>query len=114
MSVKELTLETIGQIDDGRVALAFQAELKRIITDCQDRPGDNAARSLILTLKVVPIIDEAGFCEEVNGEFQVKSSVPNRKSKTYSFGVRKGGITTFSSTSPTSVKQKTIVDGDDE
>lgn len=34
----QLSLESLEHLDDGRVAVAFQHELKRAVQDCIDRP----------------------------------------------------------------------------
>lgn len=48
MPLVQLTLESINDLDDGRVAVAFMQELRRAVTDCMDRPGDTTARSVSL------------------------------------------------------------------
>lgn len=111
MQILQLTLGSLQELDDGRVVKAFEHELKRAVQDCQDRPGDKNAREVTMVLKLTPIVDEAGMCEETNGEFHIKSKVPQRKSKTYSFGVRRGGQLAFNANSPDNIDQKTIFDG---
>lgn len=112
MALLQLDLASLNDLDDGRVAVAFMHELKRAVSDCIDRPGDKNARTVSLELKITPVVDaDSGQCEEAHGEFQIKSKVPQRKSKTYSFGIRKGGMLAFNSNSPEQVDQRTIFDG---
>lgn len=114
MAMKELRLENIADLDDGRVSLAFVHELKRAVQDCLDRPGDKTARKVNLEFTLKPLIDEAtGQCETVNGDFKIKSKVPERKSKTYNFAARKAGQLVFSEESPQNVQQTTFMDGDE-
>lgn len=108
MTLIPVTLETIKDLDDGRVAAAFALELKRAVNDCMDRPGDANARNVYLECKLTPVIGDDGQCEGANGEFQIKSKVPTRKSKTYSFGLNKKGFLYFSDESPDNVNQTTI------
>ncbi len=110
MPVMQLSLESIKDLDDGRVSVAFMHELKRAVADCQDRPGDKNSRTVTLEVKLEPVIDEGGQCEEVKGEFQIKSKVPQRKSKTFSFGVRRGGILVHNVDSPDDIDQKTLLE----
>jgi len=44
MAVKELQLATLADLDGGKIAVAWQQALKRLIADCEDRPGEQAAR----------------------------------------------------------------------
>lgn len=114
MPLVQLTLESINDLDDGRVAVAFMQELRRAVTDCMDRPGDTTARSVSLEFKIKPVIGDEGQCEGANGEFEIKSKVPTRKSKTYSFGTNTKGHLIYSSNNPTDVGQTTFDDIDPE
>jgi hypothetical protein len=112
MPLLNLSLESINDLDDGRVSVAFTQELKRAVLDCMDRPGDKTARTIALEVKIMPVAADDGSCEGANGEFQIKAKLPTRKSKTYSFKTNTKGHLMFSSTSPESADQKTIFDGD--
>lgn len=115
MSFMEVNLQNLSELDDGRVAVAFMQELKRATADCIDRPGDKKPRIVTLEVRLEPVVDvESGQCEGANGEFQIKSRVPTRKSKTYSFGIKKTGQLYFSSESPDNVDQTTFDDVDQE
>ena len=90
MAVHELTLQALmDSLDGGRVATAFQTQLRRCIADCEDRPANGKDRVVTMQFKMVPILDEDGFCDEVSGKFHVSSTVPNLRSKACSFGLRK-------------------------
>jgi hypothetical protein len=109
MTVHELTLETLkNDLAGGRVGEAFALELKRCVTDCEDRPGDDKARKVTLEIELKPATDEKGFCENVWGQVKVTSAVPKRKTKPISFGVRRGGMLVFNDLSEDDFRQKTI------
>lgn len=108
----QLSLKSLNDLDNGRVSLAFMQELKRCVDDCMDRPGDKSARTITLELKLEPVIGEGGECEGADGEFSIKSKVPQRRSKTYSFRTNKSGHLAYSSESPENVNQTTIHDID--
>lgn len=114
----ELKLEDLMNLDDGRVAITFKEALKQIVSDCTDRPGDKSPRIVSLNLQIVPIVDvQTGQCDLVNGEFKIVCKVPDRRSKTYQFGVRKssnGAMLVFNQHSPQSVNQQTVFDGEDD
>ncbi|MCC7333577.1 MAG: hypothetical protein IT422_00680 [Pirellulaceae bacterium] len=113
MPFVELSLDSLSELDDGRVAKAFQHELKRAVQDCIDRPGDKKPRAVTLELSLTPItVNNDGMVETegCDGEFQIRSKVPTRKSKTYSFRANKKGHLAYSSNSPESVDQTTFDD----
>ena len=114
MPFMPLTLETLKDLDMGRVSVAFQLELQRIVLDCIDRPGDKNPRKVTIEMKVTPIVDDTGSCEGASGEFSVKSSVPQRKSKPYHFRANKKGALVFSEESPDNADQTTFGDMDSE
>lgn len=109
MAVHELTLESIkNDLAGGRVGEAFALELKRCVTDCEDRPADSKGRKVTLEIELTPETDEKGFCEQVWGQIRVSSSVPKRKTKPISFGVRRGGMLVFNDLAEDDFRQKTI------
>lgn len=113
MPLVELNLQSLNDLDDGRVATGFVHELKRVVLDCMDRPGDKAVRQVSLVFNLTPVIDpETGDCEGAHGEFRIQSKTPERKSKTYSFGLNKKGHLSYSSESPENVDQTTFDDID--
>ena len=112
MAMVPLTLESLNDLDDGRVSVAFMLELKRAVADCQDRPGDKNARTVTLDLKLTPIVDDDGSCDGAHGEFHIKSKVPQRKSKPYQFEVRKGGHLVYNSNNAENPEQTTLDDLD--
>lgn len=85
----KLTLASLMEDLDGGLASAmFDAELRRAVMDCMDRPVDDKERQVNLTLKLVPIPDPQGNLEEVKGKFFATSSIPKRRSREYSFAAR--------------------------
>jgi hypothetical protein len=111
MPLVPMDLSSLDKLDDGRVAKAFLHDLNRIVQDCYDRPGDKKPRSIVLEFAVVPVAStENGQleCESVEGQFRVKSKVPERRSKTYSFKGNTKGHLAFSVDSPDNVNQTTM------
>lgn len=115
MPFLELNLGSLESLDDGRVAVAFQHELKRAVQDCIDRPADKKPRTVTLELSIKPVVSPDSSIVEMegaDGEFTIKSKVPTRKSKTYSFRSNKHGQLAFSSESPENADQLTFSDID--
>lgn len=114
MAMMLFNLETLKDLDMGKVVKAFEHELKRCVQDCLDRPGDTTARQVTLSMQIKPVTDpmHTDVCDTVSGEFEIKGKVPVRRTRVYSFGVKKTGSLMFSSDSPDNVDQKTIFDED--
>lgn len=102
------SLNKLGQLDGGRVAEAFAQAMKRVVLDCEDRPGDDKARKVILQGEITPIVGQGGVCEGVNIEFQIQDKLPTRKSRSYAMGVKSGGKIFFSTGDPLNVDQFTF------
>lgn len=110
----ELKLESLADLDDGRVSAAYMEEIRRAVADCLDRPGDGNKRTVNLKFEITPVIEErTGDCELVHGEFHIESKVPKRRSKPYGFRVHKNGALSFSKNAPDNPDQHTIFDGKD-
>ena len=92
----ELSLGSISELDGGRVDVAFQQALARMVRDCDDRPGESKPRTVALNACITPICDEDGVCRDVDVRFHVKDKAPDRKSKTYAMKLHKGGQLSFS------------------
>ena len=115
MPFVELNLASVQELDDGRVAAAFQKNIKEAVLDCIDRPTDKSPRVVTLEMKLTPVPTSDGAvveCEGADGSFKVKLRVPERKSKTYNFRTNKKGQLAFSSESPESADQLTFNDVD--
>lgn len=109
MTVYQLNLGSLMEtLDGGRIHEAFMAELRRVAMDCEDRPGDDKVRKVSLELQLTPVCDEHGQLDSLSGKFHVTSSVPKRRSKSYSFGFRKGGMLVFNDLSDDNIHQQTI------
>ena len=109
MAVHELTLKALMEdLDGGRIHEAFASELRRVVMDCDDRPGDNKPRKVSLEFQVVPLIDDEGNLDSCAGKFHVSSTVPKRRSKVYSFAVRSGGALVFNDLAEDNVHQRTL------
>lgn len=114
--LQPLTLKTLPELGDGIVATAWELAVKRAAADCMDRPGDERPRKVILECVLLPVVGESAECESTSVQFQVKDTVPTRRSKVYDFQVRRGGLLLFNDLSPDNAHQRTIdqTEGDEE
>jgi hypothetical protein len=108
MSLVNLKLETLKDLDFGRPAVAFDSGLADAVRDCIDRPGDKRPRKVTLEFVIGPQRDETGVCDGVTGEFKIKTTLPHRQTKPYSFGLNRQGKLFFSEEAPENVDQTTF------
>ena len=119
MSLIQLSLETLKDLDGGRPALAFQHAVESAVLDCKDRPMDDRVRKITLEFNLKPVPEESDvpgvYClANVEGDFKIKTAWPNRQTKTYSFGLNRQGKLFFSEASPDNVDQTTFEDVNQE
>ena len=106
--LEKFTLGSLSTMDGERIAIAFEQALKRVVQDCDDRPGEKKERTVTLTLAVKPVLDADGMCDDCNVQVAVTDSVPKRKSKVYNMTVRKGGHLVYNNESLDNVEQSTM------
>ncbi len=114
MAVRELRLEELESLDDGRVVAAFNQALKRAARDCEDRPGEEAVRKVTLQCEIKPLMSESGDLEDVEVSFQIKDTVPTRKTKKYTCAYRRlsqGTNLVFNDMSDENPNQHTLDEG---
>ena len=112
--LREFRIESLTELDGGRVVEAWNQALKRAIADCEDRPGVTDTRKVMLQLELSPSLDEDGNVESVKGQFQIKDSVPTRKTKKYDFEPRfqdGAKVLVFNDLSDDNVHQRTLDEG---
>lgn len=105
---KRFALETIKDLDGGKISAAFEAELKRVVDDLADRPGDKSVRRIQLEVAFTPDASESGVCDGSRVEFKVKTSVPHRRSREFSMQVNAAGALIFNTEAPDNAPQGTL------
>lgn len=88
-ALEKFQLEALADIDGGRINVAFAQALARVIADCDDRPGDDKARTVTLTLEVKPVLDASGVCDDAKVQVIISDSIPKRKSKIFDMAMQK-------------------------
>lgn len=114
MPIQQFTLKNLDELDGGKAAVAFENHVRRAALDCTDRPGDKAARKVVLEVLLVPVMEQGGDCVSVDAQIKVSSAVPKHQTKPYSFGLRRGGMLVFNPDSVDNINQTTLIDGEDE
>lgn len=106
--LEKFTLGSLSTMDGERIAIAFEQALKRVVQDCDDRPGEKKERTVTLTLAVKPVLDADGMCDDCKVQVAVTDSVPTRKSKVYDMAIKKGGHLVYNNESLDNVSQETM------
>ena len=117
MALKVLTLDTIKDLDLGRVGVGFSRLLEQAVRDCLDRPGDERARKLILQSALKPkaeIVGQTVSCEGAAGVAQLRLKLPDYESQEVDFGVKQNGRLVFNEESPRDHRQATLFGAEDE
>ena len=83
MARKELHLGNLESLSEGRIVKAFNAELRRVLDDCNQRPDDKAERVVNLQLFVSPIKPEFGDPVRGSLRFKIHSKLPPRPSNPF-------------------------------
>ena len=113
--ILKLDLENLRVLDNGRLDAAFYQELKHVILDLMDRPGDDRERSVTFKTTFKPVCDETGQCESVNVHVDIGSKLPSRKSRVYDMKARKsqqGPMLVFNEDSLDNADQTTLFDNE--
>jgi len=107
MSRINLTLQSLKELDFGKISAEYQKLLEFIVKDCWERPNDGKARKVVLQFEAEPITDGID-CQGVTARFKMKASTPDRQSRDYQLGVTKAGHLYFQEDSPDSPDQESL------
>lgn len=107
--LKTLSLETLPDLDGGRIQAAVDRELAHINRDLEDRPALDKARKLVIEISATPYASEKGGIGGAKVSVKVKSSVPDRQSKTFDMLPTQDGLG-WNELSPDDARQLTIDD----
>lgn len=108
MAVEKFKLSILDSIDGGRIRASFEQHMQRLQADCRDRPSLTDKRTLTLTLSFTPVADpEARDMESCDVRFELKSTVPVHRSKTYNMKSTPAGLL-YNELSPNDIHQRTL------
>ena len=80
MSVSNLALENLKDLDDGLLAASVDANIREVIRDLVDRPVDDRARKVVITLTFTP--EHMGNdLDRVKLDHKVTASIPGREGR---------------------------------
>jgi hypothetical protein len=101
-----LTIKNIQEIDRGVIGLMFNQALRTAAHDIVERPGDKAARKVILTIEMKPVLDaKSAALDTIAHKFTVDSKIPKQTSEEYPMLVTNDGVVVFQPMSPHDPRQ---------
>lgn len=115
--LKQLDMENLKVLEDGRLAIASEQELQHVVMDLMDRPGDDRPRSVTLKVIFKPECDDHGTLESVRFHAEVGNKLRSRKSRVIDMQARKsqaGAMLVFNEMSLDDVNQGTLPFDSDE
>lgn len=107
MPQKQLTIDSLRDLDFGLVSTAFETELQRVVKDLQDRPTDGKPRKVALIFVLKSMDDHA---DDIDCECEVVASIPKRVSKPYRMRAKQDGSLYFQPEAPENADQMVIDD----
>lgn len=103
--LKDLTLENLTELDEGKVALMLQRAISVVTEDILDRPDDQTARKVVLTLSLKPASAGREGLKTAELEVAVKTTVPKLQTRPYECKRGENGGLQFNAVSPEDVNQ---------
>lgn len=71
-------LAGIAELDGGLPDKMFRKELETVMADLHDRPANNTARKVVLTLSLKPVQSETGRLASIDVEIDTSAKLPRR------------------------------------
>lgn len=107
MATKRFSLDSLANLDDGRIRAAFELALQRCEHDCKDRPAVMDVRKITLACSIAPVLGPDGEMDSCNVQFQITDTIPKRQSKVYNMLAHRDGLL-FNDLSPEDIHQQTL------
>lgn len=114
MSLTQVTLATLPDLEDGKIAVAFDRLLQAAADDCDKRPGDPKPRVVTIKVAVTPAPYPDGTCDKTTTEVEITGKNPPMRSQPISMRLHKGGRLSVNLDSPDDVNQTTMLPRDRE
>lgn len=100
---------SLGELDNGKVGIAFNALVKEVSKDIADRPHDKTTRKITVVLELRPDPDkESGAGDRANMEISLHANVPKRRTRQFAVGIKPSGSMFFNPDSPDDPHQGTL------
>lgn len=111
---QKFSLETIASMDGGRLAIALAEAIKRMESDCRDRPSLDKPRTVTFMIGMRPVADpDSDELAEVTVKFSIGEKIPKRESLQYTMKPTAKGLI-YNDLSKDNPDQTTIDDVDNK
>ncbi|GMV26949.1 MAG: hypothetical protein AMXMBFR58_29800 [Phycisphaerae bacterium] len=104
----DFSFQTLEELDSGKINTAINREIRKIVEDLNDRPGDKASRRLSVEVTFKPATSEDGLCETCDVSFKVTSKLPPRTTREYNMQVHPKGRVSFNPASLDDTRQRSL------
>jgi hypothetical protein len=105
-----LSLESLHEFDFGKASVTFAAHLKNAVRDILDRPGDKTARSVVMEVKIAPVLHQDGDVVDANVQFLFSVKIPKFSTAERPLIVSRQGDLFFQPDAPDNPRQSTLGD----
>jgi len=106
MPQKMLTLDSVMEIENGKVSAALDHELAQAVRDVVDRPADKTKRTVTLVIELAPVLDrDLATLKHIEATFKMFHRTPKRRSVEYPMLATKSGELFFQPHSPFDPRQ---------
>lgn len=78
MALKKFDFDGLKEVHYGAINKEIDNAIRKAYLDCDDRPGVGAARTVTLTIKMKPNMDDGGRLANVEVDFKVKAAMPEK------------------------------------
>ena len=108
-SALQFTVKNWEKLDKGRIASAINHAVRQAISDCSDRPGNDAARKIVIEITAKPKLDKTSAAlDTVDVSFDIKCRLPAATSAVYPMVAAVGGVPMFQELSPFDPRQESL------
>ncbi|HEV7301630.1 MAG TPA: hypothetical protein VGN72_19855 [Tepidisphaeraceae bacterium] len=113
MPKETLTIDTMGNIDEGSLRIAANNAFKLLAQDLADRPVLNKARKIVITLEMKPVVNTNSHSPQLDSveyAWHIAQKVPAIGSSGGVMQPQQDGTLAFHSDLPDSPNDETIMD----
>lgn len=110
MALQKFGLKEAGEMDDGKIGVAFEHAMHRIRRDCEDRPNVADVRKITFTVMFRPVAADNGKLESVDVSMDLRDNLPKRKTATYNMQAAPSGLY-YNELSREEARQMTLDEG---
>ena len=90
--LEKFGIDSLKEMDGGRVRITWEQLMNLARLDCEDRPGEKSARKVALVAIIEPVTNQAGDFEYADVRFEFDHKFPKKHTATYRMKSERGGL----------------------